>query len=368
MSKSVIGYYYPLCFLLLFFVGTASAAQELPPSLPLNYVVYRAEKPLVLDGKMDEKCWQNAPWTEYFADIEGYHMPDPKYSTRAKILWDDNYLYIGVELEEPHIWATYTHDESVIFHENNIEVFIDPSGDTHNYYELEINALGTKWDLMLTKPYRYGGLPINMWEILGLKTGIYHAGTINNPMDVDTLWSIEIALPWEVLRETAPGKRKPVAGDQWRMNFSRVQWQLEIEEDKYVKKINPETGKPFPEYNWVWSPQGIIDMHLPEMWGYVQFSDFLAGKGIDLFVPDPDEKRKFALRRLFHLQHVYRRNNGRYAFSFDELKTNNDTLPELDFEPVIEGTPSRFMIIAPSHDGISEWRIIEDSRIWKTKR
>ncbi|HQI44441.1 MAG TPA: hypothetical protein PK949_10040, partial [Dysgonamonadaceae bacterium] len=63
----------------------------------------------------------------------------------------------------------------------------------------------------------------------------------------------------------------PSAGDQWRVNFSRVEWHTNIENGKYVKKKDPVSGKPLPEENWVWSPQGVVDMHRPEMWGFVHF-------------------------------------------------------------------------------------------------
>ena len=102
-------------------------AQQNGRLLPLHYVAFRAADPLNIDGRLDEPAWGMAVWTEEFADIEGYHMPAPLHRTRAKILWDDQYLYIGAELEEPHIWATYTKNESVIFHENNFEIFIDPN-------------------------------------------------------------------------------------------------------------------------------------------------------------------------------------------------------------------------------------------------
>lgn len=334
-------------------------------TLPLNYVSYKTTTPLIIDGKLNENSWQNAPWTEDFTDIEGYNKPRPLHRTRAKILWDDNYLYIGAELEEPHIWATYAEDETVIFHENNFEVFIDPNGDTHNYCELEINALGTKWDLMLVKPYRNGGPPINAWEITGLKRGVHLAGTINNPADTDTLWTVELALPWNVLKEAAPGRRKPNPGEQWRINFSRVQWQLDVVDGQYVKKINPETGNPFPEYNWIWSPMGVIDMHLPERWGYVQFSAIESGKGIESFIPIPDEKIKFALREIYHLQRAYFRENRRFALSEKELIP--DGMPDFGFEfnPIFEVTASRFLIKAASTDGKFIWKITEDSRIWK---
>ena len=48
---------------------------------------------------------------------------------------------------------------------------------------------------MMTKPYRYNGLPINAWDIAGLKTGIDLQGTLNNPSDIDTGWTVEMALP-----------------------------------------------------------------------------------------------------------------------------------------------------------------------------
>lgn len=334
--------------------------------LPLTYVAYRTGTNVQIDGRLEESCWKNAPWTDDFADIEGYNMPVPLHRTRAKILWDDRFLYVGAELEEPHIWATYTQNESIIFNENDFEIFIDPDGDTHNYYELEINALGTKWDLLMVKPYRNGGPAISSWEIIGLQIGIHHEGTINNSEDIDTLWSVEIALPWEVLFEAAPRKRKPEPGDQWRLNFSRVQWQRDVVDGKYVKRINPETGKPFPEFNWVWSPMGFINMHLPEQWGFVQFSGIVSGNGSEDFIFNPDEKIKNGLREIYHSQMQYFNSYGKYAASVKELAPIG--LSGFDFEPEFEVTSSMFIITAPSADGNWVWKIAKDSRIWKEPR
>ena len=45
----------------------------------------------------------------------------------------------------------------------------------------------------------------------------------------------------------------------------------ELKNEKYFrKKIN---DKYLPEYNWVWSQQGTVNMHLPENWGYLIFSE-----------------------------------------------------------------------------------------------
>lgn len=70
-------------------------------------------------------------------------------------------------------------------------------------------------------------------------------------------------------------------GEFWRVNFSRVEWQVEVQDGRYVKQVNPATGNPYPEDNWVWSPQGIVNMHYPELWGYVVFADESADAGGD---------------------------------------------------------------------------------------
>jgi len=43
-----------------------------------------------------------------------------------QMLWDDECLYIAAEMEEPHLWATLTEHDSIIFHDNDFEVFLDP--------------------------------------------------------------------------------------------------------------------------------------------------------------------------------------------------------------------------------------------------
>jgi len=341
------------------------AQLQLLDQFPKTYVAYRTTGELTMDGRLDEDDWQNAEWTDNFVDIEGDKRPAPLYRTRVKMLWDDEYLYIAAELEEPHIWATYTERNSVIFHENNFEVFIDPNGDTHNYYEYEVNALGTEWDLLLTKPYRNGGIPISAWHITGLRKGIHLEGTINDPDDIDSLWRVELAFPWEILRECAPGRRKPIPSEQWRINFSRVQWRLNVVNGEYVKRVNPETGRAYQEYNWVWSPQGVIDMHRPELWGYVQFSDIPAGESSEEFVKDPNEYIKFALRELYYRQRSYMRENGRYADSLYDLIEEPLIINGEIFEAGFEVAGNRFRIYAPSYDNNSSWHIVEDGRIWR---
>lgn len=326
-----------------------------------NYVCYMKSDAISLDGLLDETAWEKVPWSKEFVDIEGEQNPQPTFETKMKMLWDENYLYIGVYLEEPDLWATYTERESVIFHENDIEVFLDPDGDTHHYYELEVNALGTEWDLMLTKPYRNGGKAINGWNINGLQKAIYLEGTLNDPSDTDNYWSVEMAIPWKALSQSGPSFHIPKDGEQWRINFSRVQWQTEPEEHGYQKKINPQSGRPYPENNWVWSPMGMVDMHLPHKWGFLQFTTIKAGEGSVTFLPDADEPVKDGLRRLYELQMGYFEKHNKFALNLEELAANDLGLGKVEFEV----SATRYRLSAPSRINKAWWHITEDSRIWK---
>lgn len=195
--------------------------------------------------------------------------------------WDDHYFYIGAQMEEPHVWGTITSRNAIMFEDNDFEIFIDPDDDGLFYYEFEINALGTIWELSLPKPYKDGGQPVLGCNIEGLISAVGVNGTINDPSVEDDGWSVTVAIPWEGLRSFHQrGDVPPAPGDIWRMNFSRVQWQHEVVNGKYVRvpphgtqlseSLNPEE-QPHPEKNWVWSPQGKINMHIPETWGYVHF-------------------------------------------------------------------------------------------------
>lgn len=244
----------------LILLCTLAAAAE-----PLRYECPRAATPVRIDGRLDEDAWRLAPWTTDFVDIEGAAKPRPRFRTRVRMLWDDRFFYIAAEMEEPDVWGTLTAHDSVIFQDNDFEVFVDPNGDTREYFEFEINARNTGWDLFLPDMYKRGGKADNGWEIPGLRTAVHIEGTLNDARDRDRGWSVEIAIPWTAFGERARMPLPPRAGDVWRVNFSRVEWQVRRDGRNYRKVEGTR------EDNWVWSPQGRIDMHEPQHWGFVRF-------------------------------------------------------------------------------------------------
>ena len=328
---------------------------------PKKHVCYKTKDILTIDGKLSELSWQECDWIDSFVDITGNDTIKLKYETKVKMLWDDNCFYIGVYLEEKDIWGTITEHDEKIFNDNAFEIFIDPDGSTHNYYEIEINALNTVWDLLMLKPYRDEfKSAVSNWELKDFKCEIFYDGTLNDPSDEDQGWYLEMAIPWYNFKELTVNSVPPKNEDQWRVNFLRVEWQHEILDGKYQKKINPVTKKPYPSNFWVWAPQGLVDMHYPEMWGYVQFSDNSIDDKKSAFIEKQEELAKWFLRQVYYAERNYYIENGKYTDDFYKLDIKYDNISDYILPPVIETTSNKFEVLLLSKDGSSKISIQED--------
>ncbi len=224
-------------------------------------------------------------------------------------------------------WGDITQRDAVIFKNNDFEVFLKPSIIHTNYGEIEINALGTVWDLLLNKPYRLGGKANTKWNIDNLKSEVYISGTINDSNDKDNYWSTEISIPLnEILEINGSDYDKVKSGDVWRANFSRVQWEHDLKDGKYSRK--KENNKLKREYNWVWSRQGQINMHIPENWGFIYFNDkHEKNTNFDLKIDIKTEQYGYALFEKIKYRELKYLNDKaideRIQFNSKSLKNNN---------------------------------------------
>ncbi|MDG3582425.1 carbohydrate-binding family 9-like protein [Galbibacter pacificus] len=319
-----------ILIVLLFVSNLLICQQSNIPEIPKAYIAPKTSEAIKIDGYANENSWITAPWTGPFIDIEGITIP--KYETKIKILWNEDYLYFYAKLEEPHVWATLKQRDTVIFYNNDFEIFIDPDGDTHDYMEFEINALNTIWDLFLTKPYREGGKVLDNWDIKGIKTAVQIQGSLNNSNDDDIGWTIEIAMPWSAIEEAT--KKGAPENQFWRINFSRVNWDFDVVDGKYQRKKDNK-GNYLPEYNWVWSPQGVINMHEPERWGYVYFSSKAIVTSQSFTIPD-DEYIKWQMYAWYRKQKQYKQKHHSWITSIDQLVPNIISINGKPIKPSLE--------------------------------
>ncbi len=236
-----------------------------------EYTVLRAPGKIVVDGKLDEPGWEAATLTAPFVVYNTGETP--KQATQAKMLWDDNYLYIAFIVEDRDVWAAtkkWNVGDKCLCLEEVVEVFIDPDGDGLNYLEAEINAYGALMALRLDKEFAKGGSGDYSWTFKNLGIGIDVNGTLNDSTDVDEGWICELAFPFEEIAFSAPSRSfPPKPGEFWRINLYRYDYPRPL-----VKGAEELTA-----WNRTrWGDEKNRGFHAPDRFGKIVFSNKVAGK------------------------------------------------------------------------------------------
>jgi len=329
-------------------------------TIPNGYVVTHTNTPPIIDGDINDPVWQQAKWTEDFRDIEGDLKPNPPLQTNVKMLWDDSCLYIAGQIHDPNVWAYLKQHDQVVFRDNDFEVFINPNNTTHQYFEIEYNAVNTVFDLFLNKPYHNGGNAMINWNVEGLRSAVKVQGTLNDPSDIDKGWTIEMAIPFKAI-SIGNNVQVPTEGTLWRINFSRVEWDTKAENGKYVK-LKDKAGHNLPEHNWVWSPQGVVDMHWPERWGYLSFTK--SNTNNTAFALPYSEMQKRYLWLIYYHEKKWHQQHQIYtpllnAFALDNSITIDNKVNELR----IEATEHQFIAFIKDKQDNVTWAINQEGLI-----
>ena len=258
-------------------------AKDLP-----RYSAKRATTPPTIDGRLDDAAWMSCQKTRSFVDL--ISGEEAMHDTRAAILWDDDYLYIGFWIEEPNVDAKYLKRDDPIYYDNDVEVFI---AGKDSYYEFEINAHETVYegffvweDAYLRDGYdkdpqlkqdaskkqifngvgfknhpRGKRLAFLGYDFPNFKSAVHVNGTLNDDSDVDQGWTVELAFPWAEMKWLAKGDNRalpPKPGDKWGIDLFRF--------NKYkAPKPAVDSG------GWALGKHGIWDSHIPEIFPIVTF-------------------------------------------------------------------------------------------------
>ena len=242
----------PLCrnciiIISLLLVGVAVCAQDGSSDDLPEYTIRRAATPIVIDGVLEELSWQAAEVIDAFTFP--WYKEGEKDRTDARLLWDEENLYVSFVAHDPHISATLTERDDPVSRDDCVEVFVAPdTGAVRTYFNFEFNALGT----ILDRSPRDNRS--NAWDAEGVQIAIAIDGTLNEESDEDRQWTAEIVIPFSSFDPFAP-RLPPEDGDVWRLNLYRTGGQVNLQ---YMTWSNTLTSKP--------------SFHVPERFGIVHFS------------------------------------------------------------------------------------------------
>ena len=217
---------------------------------PPSYDVFRAAGAIVVDGRLDEPAWQAAPSVGPF--VFPWHTAGDREQTDAKLLWDDENLYVSFVCQDAHISVEQTEHDAPVYQDDCVEVFTSPDpARTERYFNIEMNVGGAFLDRY--HPNGPGQSP--EWDASGVKIATSVLGTLNNDDDQDQSWTLEAAIPFSNFASVAK-RAPPRDGDMWRLNLNRLGGKVNAQHSQWSRGMTPRPS-----------------FHTPDTFGQVHFRD-----------------------------------------------------------------------------------------------
>jgi hypothetical protein len=184
----------------------------------------RVSGPIKLDGALDEPAWQKAPVLSAFS---AYWLGrKAKTATKARLLWDDDYLYFGAEMEDADLYADVKEHNGITWENDVFELFFKPSPDRLGYYEFQVTPLNTRLELFFPSRGAGGYRRFASAGTLGMEAAVKLDGTLNNWRDRDRGWTAEGRIPWSAFKATGG---RPAPGDRWRFALCRYDYSTDFD-------------------------------------------------------------------------------------------------------------------------------------------
>ena len=174
-----------------------------PPELVEGDIVTRqaicrwADQPPVLDGKLDDRCWQKAAVIDHFAS---YWTKTPRAGTFAYLVWDDEALYYAASMVDTELRSFGTRRNDTLWEGDVFELFFKPSAKKPEYFEFQANPRMLVFEMAFP---RRGDNPLAFTTAppLGSKAVVVLRGTLDQPGDRDLGWSVEGRVPWSAFAD-----------------------------------------------------------------------------------------------------------------------------------------------------------------------
>jgi hypothetical protein len=229
--------------------GERKLADE-PPAAAKPAECRWATNRIKIDGVDDEVAWEAAQVLDGFN--VSWEKRKPKTATKARLLWDDRYLYFFADMEDTDLYADVTERNGMTWHNDVFEIFLKPAKDKPAYYEFQVNAANTQLELFFPSRGAGGYERFAPLTKFGMESAVKLRGTLNDWKDKDEGWSVEGRIPWTAFKETGG---KPKSGDTWLFSLCRYDYSAGFE--------RPELSST--------SPLTVADFHRYEDFGSLKF-------------------------------------------------------------------------------------------------
>jgi glucose/arabinose dehydrogenase len=215
---------------LLFFLDRGETAVDGPKAFvppPTEFECRWTDTPIALDGKADEPAWKQAQVIDrFYLPWLGDKARDAKTATKARLLWDREYLYFFADMEDADLYADVKEHDGQTWDNDVFELFFKPAADKPGYYEFQINAAGTVMDMFLPRRNAGGYRRFKSDGNFHLETKVQLRGTLNRWQDKDQGWSVEGRIPWtDFLRSGG----RPDVGERWKFALCRYDYSVDFE-------------------------------------------------------------------------------------------------------------------------------------------
>lgn len=161
-----------------------------PDSLKKEITAVRIPGSLHIDGSLDEAEWSLANASSDLIQIEPKQGALPHYRTTVRILYNSQYLYVGVIAYDSGgkkaIRATDFRRDFGIRSHDFVAVALDGFNDHRNAMSFMTNAYGVQRDLLVFDDVLTDLDWDGLWKVRTTRT--------------DTGWIAEMAIPWQTMR------------------------------------------------------------------------------------------------------------------------------------------------------------------------
>lgn len=157
---------------------------------------------ITIDGKMNETDWIKSDF-HTFPNVYFAEKPSDIQETEFRILWDTTAIYLFYKIKDKFITARETERDGLPFLDDCAEFFIIPapkSANTHICFEINVNKAIN--DIVFVNDFYEGhSLSVKAYNP-DIEVAVNVQGTINDNSDIDTGWSMEVAIPLTAFKGT----------------------------------------------------------------------------------------------------------------------------------------------------------------------